>query len=247
MKSVIKLKDVWKVYCMEGTEVEALRGIDLEFKEGNFVSIIGPSGSGKSTLMHLIGCLDLPSKGHIYLNGHDIAKMSENRLAQVRGKTIGFVFQSFNLIPTLNAVENVSLPMVFQGVPKQKREDRAIMLLNQVGLSKRMHHKPSQLSGGERQRVAIARALSNDPDIILADEPTGNLDSKTGKTIMKLIVDLHKNSGKTIINVTHDPYIAKYAKKTVRIIDGKIAHNHNHKKELLWEGSVNGGKKNEQA
>ncbi|MBU2590368.1 MAG: ABC transporter ATP-binding protein [Nanoarchaeota archaeon] len=242
-QTVIKLKDVWKVYSLEGTQVEALRGIDLDFNKGDFVSIIGPSGSGKSTLMHLIGCLDLPTKGQIFLNNHDIAKMSENRLAQVRGKTIGFVFQAFNLIPTLNAIENVSLPMIFQGIPKDEREDKAIMLLNQVGLGKRMHHKPSELSGGEKQRVAIARALSNDPDIILADEPTGNLDSKTGQTIMDLIVGLHKNYGKTIINVTHDPYIAKFADKIVRIVDGKITKNHNTEKQSLWEGSLNGGSK----
>ncbi|MCG2720227.1 MAG: ABC transporter ATP-binding protein [Nanoarchaeota archaeon] len=242
-QTVIKLKDVWKVYSLEGTQVEALRGIDLDFNKGDFVSIIGPSGSGKSTLMHLIGCLDLPTKGQIFLNNHDIAKMSENRLAQVRDKTIGFVFQAFNLIPTLNAIENVSLPMIFQGIPKDEREDKAIMLLNQVGLGKRMHHKPSELSGGEKQRVAIARALSNDPDIILADEPTGNLDSKTGQTIMDLIVGLHKNYGKTIINVTHDPYIAKFADKIVRIVDGKITKNHNTEKQSLWEGSLNGGSK----
>lgn len=243
MKPVIELRNVWKIYSLEGVSVEALRGVDLKFEKEDFISIIGPSGSGKSTLMHLIGCLDLPTKGEVFLNGHNIANMDENELAQVRGRTIGFVFQTFNLIPTLNAVENVTLPMIFQGIPKDEREDKAIMLLNQVGLGKRLHHKPSEMSGGERQRVAIARALANDPDIILADEPTGNLDSKTGHTIMDLIVDLHKNFGKTIINVTHDPYIAKFADKVVRIVDGQITKNHNTVKKSLWKGSLNGGNK----
>ncbi len=237
MKTVIELKNVWKIYPMDGVKVEALKGISIAFKKGDFVSIQGPSGSGKSTLMHLIGCLDLPTKGKIILENHDISKLSENRLAQIRGKKIGFVFQAFNLIPTLTAMENVMLPMIFQSVPASKRRRIAKELLEQMNLGKRIYHKPNQMSGGERQRVAIARALSNDPSIILADEPTGNLDSKTGHSIMDLIVELHENFGKTIIIVTHDPYIAKYAKNQVNIIDGRLGHDHEVQKYYLWSNN----------
>jgi len=238
MKTLIELKDVWKTYYMEKTEVHALRGISLKFNKGDFVSIQGPSGSGKSTMMHLIGCLDIPTKGTILLDGKDISKMSESSLAQIRGKMIGFVFQAFNLIPTLTALENVMLPMIFQGVPRWEREKRAKELLEEMGLKERLHHKPTQISGGER--IAISRALSNEPEVILADEPTGNLDSKTGHHIMNLIVDLHKERNKTVIIVTHDPYIAKYAEKTINIIDGRIAHDHEVMKTFLWENK--GGK-----
>lgn len=245
MTTLIELRDVWKIYPMEGTQVEALRGISLKFNKGDFASIQGPSGSGKSTLMHLVGCLDLPSRGHIFLDQHDISKLTESQLAQIRGRKIGFVFQAFNLIPTLNAIENITLPMIFQGVTKDKREDKAIELLKEVGLEHRMHHKPNQMSGGEKQRVAIARALCNDPEIILADEPTGNLDSRTGHAIMDIIVHLHKEHDKTIIIVTHDPYIAKYAAKRINIVDGQIAHDHELQKAFLWVNGKDGGKKNE--
>ncbi len=174
-KTIIELRDVWKTYKMEETEVNALRGVSIAINEDEFVSIQGPSGSGKSTLMHLVGCLDLPTKGKVLLDGHDISKLSESELATIRGKRIGFVFQAFNLIPSLNAIENVSLPMIFNGMPKDKREEVAKDLLIDIGLKDRMYHRPNQMSGGEQQRVAIARALANDPQVILADEPTGDI------------------------------------------------------------------------
>ncbi|MCL6642543.1 MAG: ABC transporter ATP-binding protein [Candidatus Bipolaricaulota bacterium] len=218
---MIQLKNAHKTYPMGETQVQALRGLDLTIKPGEFVAIMGPSGSGKSTLMHLLGCLDLPSEGLVQLDGNDVTKLDEDRLAQIRGKKIGFVFQTFNLIPTLTAQENVELPLFFQGVPRTERRARAAELLRKVGLDGRMHHKPSQLSGGERQRVAIARALANDPEIILADEPTGNLDSESGEAILELLAQLHRE-GKTIILVTHNPEAAAYAQRIVRIRDGRL-------------------------
>jgi putative ABC transport system ATP-binding protein len=218
---MIELKNVQKVYPMGEVSVPALRGISLTIHPGEFVAIMGPSGSGKSTLMHLIGCLDLPSDGVVQLDGKDITTLDEDTLAQIRGKKVGFVFQTFNLIPTLTAQENVELPLFFQGVPREKRRARAAELLRKVGLDGRLHHKPAQLSGGERQRVAIARALANDPEIILADEPTGNLDSESGKAILELLAQLHRE-GKTIILVTHNPEAAAYAQRIVRIRDGRL-------------------------
>jgi putative ABC transport system ATP-binding protein len=218
---MIELKNVHKVYPMGEVSVPALRGINLTIHPGEFVAIMGPSGSGKSTLMHLIGCLDLPSDGVVQLDGKDITELDEDTLAQIRGKKVGFVFQTFNLIPTLTAQENVELPLFFQGVPREKRRARAAELLRKVGLDGRLHHKPAQLSGGERQRVAIARALANDPEIILADEPTGNLDSESGKAILELLAQLHRE-GKTIILVTHNPEAAAYAQRIVRIRDGRL-------------------------
>ncbi len=218
---MIYLKNVHKVYPMGEVNVPALRGIDLTIRPGEFVAIMGPSGSGKSTLMHLLGCLDLPSDGIVQLDGHDVTKLDEDTVAQIRGKKIGFVFQTFNLIPTLTALENVELPLFFQGVPRAERRARAIELLRKVGLEGRAHHKPAQLSGGERQRVAIARALANDPEIILADEPTGNLDSESGQAILDLLAQLHRE-GKTIILVTHNPEAAAYAQRIVRIKDGRL-------------------------
>jgi putative ABC transport system ATP-binding protein len=218
---MIELKNVHKVYPMGEVSVPALRGINLTIHPGEFVAIMGPSGSGKSTLMHLLGCLDLPSDGVVQLDGKDITKLDEDTLAQIRGKKVGFVFQTFNLIPTLTAQENVELPLFFQGVPREKRRARAAELLRKVGLDGRLHHKPAQLSGGERQRVAIARALANDPEIILADEPTGNLDSESGKAILELLAQLHRE-GKTIILVTHNPEAAAYAQRIVRIRDGRL-------------------------
>jgi len=220
--SVIELEKVWKIYVMGEVKVEALRGIDLKIKRGEFVSILGPSGSGKSTAMALIGCLDFATRGKIFLEKNNIAEMGESDLAQIRGKKIGFVFQQFNLMPTLSAKKNVMLPMMFQQISTDQREDRAKELLTLVGLGNRMDHKPSELSGGQMQRVAIARALANDPEVILADEPTGNLDSKTGKQIVELLKKLHKESKKTVIMVTHDEKLRKKADRVIYLKDGKI-------------------------
>ena len=224
MRSLIKLDDVWKVYKMGEVDVPALRGLDIDIKEGEFVTILGKSGSGKSTSLNMVGCLDIPTKGTVYLDGQDISKLDESELARIRGKKIGFVFQTFNLIPSLNALENVMLPMLFQGVPEEVRKKRASELLNLVGLGSRMMHKQSELSGGERQRVAIARALINDPEIILADEPTGNLDSKTGMEIMDIFKNLHKQK-KTVVMITHDKYLASYAKRIVHLKDGRAVQD----------------------
>lgn len=219
---IIKLENVWKTYKMGSVEVHALRGLNLEVNEGEFLAIQGPSGSGKSTAMNLIGCLDLPTKGTIYLAGKDISKMSESDLAQIRGKKIGFIFQQFNLINTLSALENVMLPLTFQGIPYNQRLKRAKELLELVELKERMNHKPKELSGGQQQRVAIARALSVDPDVILADEPTGNLDSKTGSNVMDFLKKLNREKGKTIVMVTHDDNLAKKAERVVYLKDGEI-------------------------
>lgn len=221
-KPVIEFDNVWKIYKMDEVNVVALSGISFTIKKGELVGIVGPSGSGKSTCMHLMGTLDLPTKGKVLLDGKDVSKFSESELARFRGKKIGFVFQTFNLIPTLTARENVELPMVFQGIPPEIRKKRAIELLNQVNLSHRINHHPAQLSGGERQRVAVARALANDPEIILADEPTGNLDSKSGKEVMDLLIGLHDNQNKTVIIVTHDLNIAKGLHRIIHLKDGKI-------------------------
>jgi len=222
-KPIIRLKNVTKTYQMGNVDVNAVRGVSLDISQGEFVAVTGPSGSGKSTLMNMIGCLDYPTKGNIYLDDQDISTLEESDLAQIRGKKIGFVFQTFNLIPILSAAENVSLPMIFQGVPKEKRMKRAVELLTIVGLKERIHHKPNELSGGEMQRVAIARSLANDPEVILADEPTGNLDSTNGKIIMETLRNLNKKEKKTIIMVTHDQNLMKYAKRIIRIRDGQIA------------------------
>ncbi len=221
-KLIIELQDVWRIYKMGEVEVPALRGIDLEINKGEFVAIVGPSGSGKSTMMNLVGCLDLPTKGRILLDNQDIASFRESKLAQIRGQKIGFVFQQFNLIPTLTALENVMLPLAFQNVDDSLAEKKALELLNMVGLGNRVHHLPTQLSGGEMQRVSIARALAVDPEVILADEPTGNLDSKTGKFIMDFLGKIHKDDEKTIIMVTHDVNLATFAEKIVHIKDGKV-------------------------
>ena len=221
-RTLIELTDLWKIYQMGEVEFAALKGVNLEIDKGEFVAVIGPSGSGKSTMMNLIGCLDLPSRGMIRLDSEDISKLGESDLAQIRGKKIGFIFQQFNLIPTLSVLENVMLPLEFQEVANSVAQQRGLYLLGMVGLNDRVHHLPSQLSGGERQRVAIARSLAVDPDIILADEPTGNLDSKTGKYILDFLNELHTNEGKTIIIVTHDLNLVKYAEKVVHIKDGEI-------------------------
>lgn len=219
---IIELREVWKTYQMGQIAVHALRGLSLTIRKGDFVAIQGPSGSGKSTAMNLIGCLDIPTKGQVFLDGQDIAKLDESDLAQIRGKKIGFVFQQFNLIHTLSAVENVALPMLFQDVSAEERSKRAHLLLEQTGLGNRVGHRPNELSGGEQQRVAIARALANDPEVILADEPTGNLDSKTGMGIMDLLLKLHKKKQKTVIVVTHDQKVAGFADRVESLRDGRI-------------------------
>ena len=221
---VIKLKNVWKIYEMGAVKVYALRGVNLEVEKGQFIAVQGPSGSGKSTAMNMIGCLDVPTKGSIFLDGKNIAHLSESKLAQLRGRKIGFVFQQFNLINTLTALENVMLPMTFQGVELDERKKTAKKLLEFLELGDRINHKPNELSGGEQQRVAIARALANDPEIILADEPTGNLDSKTGKYIMDLLGKLNREKKKTIVMVTHDIELVDYADKAFHLKDGMVVN-----------------------
>jgi len=221
-KTIIKLDNVWKTYKMGEVEVHALRGMNFKVEKGEFVAIMGPSGSGKSTAVNMVGALDIPTKGEIYLEHRDIAHLSESELAQIRGKKIGFIFQQFNLIPTLTAKENVMLPMIFQGIPYEKRKERAEKLLKMVDLGDRMDHKPTELSGGQQQRVAIARSLANDPDVIIADEPTGNLDSETSKLVVDFLCRMHSKEKKTIIMVTHDIDVAKCAERIERLKDGVI-------------------------
>jgi putative ABC transport system ATP-binding protein len=207
---LIETVDLWKTYVMGSEEIHALRGVSIQIERGEYVAIMGPSGSGKSTLMNLIGCLDTPSKGSYLLNGKQVSQMNDNELARIRNEEIGFVFQTFNLLPRATALHNVELPLVYAGVPAKDRQDRAKAALEKVELAQRMRHRPNELSGGQRQRVAIARALVNNPSILLADEPTGNLDSKTGIEIMALFERLHQ-AGNTIVLVTHEPDVAAYA------------------------------------
>src|SRR5512132_1427511 len=218
---VIETHDLWKTYVMGSEEIHALRGVDLNIERGEYVAIMGPSGSGKSTLMNLIGCLDTPSNGSYLLNGKQVSEMNDNELARIRNEEIGFVFQTFNLLPRATALHNVELPLVYAGVPAKEREQRAKGALEKVELTSRMTHRPNELSGGQRQRVAIARALVNNPSILLADEPTGNLDSKTGVEIMGVFAKLHE-AGNTIILVTHEPDIAAYAHRVIAIRDGQV-------------------------
>ncbi len=221
---MIDIDDLSKVYNMSGNEenrVYALNHVNLHIKEHEFVSIIGPSGSGKSTLMNMLGCLDVPTEGSYKLDGKEVSKMKDDELAEVRNRTIGFVFQGFNLLPKLDAIENVELPLIYQGVSAKERHECAIKALESVGLGKRIHHKPSELSGGQQQRVAIARALITNPPLILADEPTGNLDSKSGKEVMEIFKNLNKN-GNTIVLITHDNGVANQAQRVIRIQDGKL-------------------------
>ncbi|MBI2647516.1 ABC transporter ATP-binding protein [Candidatus Woesearchaeota archaeon] len=225
---MIKLENVWKIYKIGNIEVNALQGLDLYIMEGEFLAIMGPSGSGKSTPVNMIGCLDIPTKGKVILDRQDISQLSESELAKIRGKKIGFIFQQFNLISTLTALENVMMPMIFQGVLEDKRIKRATKLLELVELSDRMRHKPTELSGGEQQRVAIARALANNPEVILADEPTGNLDSKTGTIVLDFLQKLHKNENKTIVMVTHDANLSKVAERIEYLKDGKIISSLNN-------------------
>ena len=218
---IINVKNVYKIYNCGENEVRALDGVDFSVKSGEFVSIIGKSGSGKSTLMNLLGCLDVPTKGEMLLDGKDVSLLNSKELSGIRNRKIGFIFQGFNLIPTLSAVENVELPLVYRKIPKEKRRKLALSALDAVGLSDRKNHKPSEMSGGQQQRVAIARAIAARPPIILADEPTGNLDSTSGEEIMKILKDLNK-SGKTIVLITHDNKIADMAHRKIQISDGKI-------------------------
>jgi putative ABC transport system ATP-binding protein len=219
--ALIETRELWKTYQMGDEEIHALRGVSIQIERGEYVAIIGPSGSGKSTLMNLIGCLDTPSKGTYLLNEKEVSLMNDNELARIRNEEIGFVFQTFNLLPRATALHNVELPLVYAGVAKKDRLERAKAALEKVELSSRMNHRPNELSGGQRQRVAIARALVNNPSILLADEPTGNLDSKTGVEIMALFDRLHQG-GNTIVLVTHEPEIAAHADRTIAIRDGGV-------------------------
>ena len=219
--ALIQTHDLWKTYQMGAEEVHALRGVSITIERGEYVAIMGPSGSGKSTLMNLIGCLDTPTKGTYLLNGKQASQMNDDELARIRNEEIGFVFQTFNLLPRATALHNVELPLIYAGVPARTRRERASQALDKVELSDRKHHRPNELSGGQRQRVAIARALVNDPSILLADEPTGNLDSKTGVEIMAVFQRLH-DAGNTIIIVTHEPDVAAYAQRAIHIRDGQV-------------------------
>jgi len=219
--ALIETQDLWKTYVMGTEQIHALRGVSIAIERGEYVAIMGPSGSGKSTLMNLIGCLDTPSKGSYLLNGKQVSKMNDDELARIRNEEIGFVFQTFNLLPRATALHNVELPLIYAGVTAKQRAERANLALDKVELHDRKGHRPNEMSGGQRQRVAIARALVNDPSILLADEPTGNLDSKTGVEIMALFARLHEN-GNTIVLVTHEPDVAAYAHRTIHIRDGQV-------------------------
>jgi len=222
--ALIETVDLWKTYVMGSEEIHALRGVSLQIDRGEYVAIMGPSGSGKSTLMNLIGCLDTPSKGSYLLNEKQVSQMNDNELARIRNEEIGFVFQTFNLLPRATALHNVELPLVYAGVAAKDRQERAKAALDRVELSSRMSHRPNELSGGQRQRVAIARALVNNPSILLADEPTGNLDSKTGLEIMDVFERLH-HTGNTIVLVTHEADVAAFAHRTIHIRDGQVEHD----------------------
>jgi putative ABC transport system ATP-binding protein len=222
--ALIETVDIWKSYLMGSEEIHALRGVTLQIERGEYVAVMGPSGSGKSTLMNLVGCLDTPSKGSYLLNGKQVGRMNDNELARIRNEEIGFVFQTFNLLPRATALRNVELPLVYAGMPAKERDTRARLALEMVELTTRMNHRPNELSGGQRQRVAIARALVNNPSILLADEPTGNLDSKTGLEIMGVFERLHK-AGNTIVLVTHEADVAAYAYRTIHIRDGQVEND----------------------
>ncbi len=228
---LIETKDLWKTYIMGSEELHALRGVDLTVEKGEYLAIMGPSGSGKSTLMNLIGCLDTPTQGSYYLNDQLVSDMYDDDLARIRNKEIGFVFQTFNLLPRASALHNVELPLIYNGTDSTTRREMATRALEMVDLADRMNHKPNELSGGQRQRVALARALSNNPSILLADEPTGNLDTATGKEIMAVFDTLHQQ-GNTIIMVTHEAHIAEYANRVIHILDGKIEREERRTKSV---------------
>lgn len=225
MEALIKVKDMCKVYNPGENEVRALDHVSLEVQKGEFVAIIGHSGSGKSTLMNMLGCLDVPTSGEYYLNGKDVSELGDNQLSEIRNEEIGFIFQGFNLISNLTAIENVELPLIYRGIGRSERHKLAMEALNMVGLEKRIHHKPAEMSGGQQQRVAIARAIAAKPPVILADEPTGNLDSASTKEIMGILRSLH-DTGRSVILITHDNDIAEQAKRVVRILDGKIVEDY---------------------
>ncbi|MCS3919944.1 putative ABC transport system ATP-binding protein [Candidatus Fervidibacter sacchari] len=245
---IVRTRDVHKIYLMGKVEVHALRGVTLDIKRGEYISIMGPSGSGKSTLFNMIGGLDKPTSGSVYINEVDLAQLDAYELAWLRCRTIGYIFQTFNLIPVMTALENVMLPMIFAGVPEDERRDRAMELLKRVGLAERWNHKPFELSGGQQQRVAIARALANDPAIILADEPTGNLDLRTGKEIIELLKELNEEKGVTIISATHDLKMIDVSDRVIWIRDGQISRIEDRSKirveaaleveEALMEGEL---------
>jgi putative ABC transport system ATP-binding protein len=233
--ALVLLEDVRKYYTLGGQEIRALDGINLRIDEGEFVAIIGPSGSGKSTLMHLLGCLDTPTSGSMQICGHDLSHATSDQLSQVRNREIGFVFQSFNLLPRLNVVENVEVPLIYSGIGSRVRREKAEAVVRQVGLGERMKNRPTQLSGGQCQRVAIARALVNDPKVIFGDEPTGNLDSHTGELILHMFNELHQ-SGRTVVLVTHDPDVAAVTHRVIEIRDGRVRREYDPR----LEGSVSG-------
>jgi putative ABC transport system ATP-binding protein len=234
------IQDVVKTYVMGTSEVRALRGVSLKIDRNEYVAIMGPSGSGKSTLMNMIGCLDTPTSGTYLLEGQSVSEMSDDELAEIRNRQIGFVFQTFNLLPRANVLHNVELPLIYAGIPRSERRKRAEDAIARVGLSDRAHHKPNELSGGQRQRVAVARALVGNPSIILADEPTGNLDSKTGAEIMRMFDELHA-SGQTIILITHEDEIAAHAKRTIRLRDGEIESDVTNGASRRRDGVATGG------
>ncbi len=231
---MIRIKDMYKIYKMGDNEVHALAGVSMHIKPHEFVSIIGPSGSGKSTLMNMIGCLDVPTSGTYYIEGVEVSTLNESQLARLRNEKIGFIFQGFNLLPRLSAIENVELPLIYMGVPRSRRRELAEEALRRVSLLERMHHKPKELSGGQQQRVAIARALASSPPLILADEPTGNLDSQSGREVMEMLHELH-SEGNTIVLITHDSGVASQAERIIRIADGKITHDGENKGEVRCE------------
>ncbi len=237
MQKIIETSDISKVYKMGSEVIQALKSISITVDKGDYVAFMGPSGSGKSTLMNIIGCLDTPSGGKYILNNHDVSDLTENELAEIRNKEIGFVFQTFNLLPRSSSLENVALPLIYAGYSRSEREEKALRALENVGLGTRAHHKPNELSGGQRQRVAIARALVNNPSIILADEPTGNLDTKTSYDIMHLFHELHQ-AGNTIIMVTHEDDIAHYAHRIIRMRDGLVETDVRNENITISEGSV---------
>jgi len=224
---LIQIENLSKIYQLGSVDVPALKAINLNIAEQEYVAVMGPSGSGKSTLMNIIGCLDVLTKGRYILNENDVSNLDDDRLAEIRNKEIGFVFQTFNLLPRATSLHNVELPLIYNGTPGQKRREMALQALERVGLADRAGHKPSELSGGQRQRVAIARALINNPSLILADEPTGNLDSRTGEEIMEIFNDLNK-AGNTIVTVTHEESIARHSKRTIRLFDGEIVADEKH-------------------
>ena len=230
METVISIKNLVKNYYVGNQTVRALRGVDIDINRGEYVAIMGPSGSGKSTLMNILGALDTPTSGDYLLNGTNVSHLVDDQLAEIRNKEIGFVFQTFNLLQRYSALENVTLPLIYAGVPKSERQEKALKVLGNVGLEDRVTHKPNELSGGQRQRVAVARALINNPSIILADEPTGNLDSKTSEDIMKLIADIH-DQGNTVIVVTHENDIAQKAERVIRLWDGEVESDQLNEKE----------------